>query len=249
MEAMSQMLLDIDVKQYGPWIVTHRGDKDCAALADRHYTRQTHGSPQFCRPGPALILRTAAGDALWTTWRGFRKDGLDAYECTIFRNESEYQSSDLIRWAVIATLCEWGDHLPKDGIITYVDEGKVINRNPGFCYLQAGFRKIGRSKSRNLLLLQLMPDRLAIIKHEYWLIEYLKTTVKQLQLALDSGEYMEAPWFFREARSVQEQIRTMRDIRKTMKRKLWTAYELELEEEDLLEIISPEEGHLEDFLY
>lgn len=152
---MQQMMLDIP--QYGPWLLTHKGDRACRQLADRHCSRQTIGNVQFCRPGRNLVLRTAAGDAVWVTWSGIRDDGLHAWECTIFRNESHHLSSDMIRSAVEATIVEWGQP-PSDGIITYVNQSKVRSPNPGFCFLSAGFRKIGRSKRRRLLLLQFVPN-------------------------------------------------------------------------------------------
>lgn len=148
---MNQMM--IDIPQYGPWIVTHKGDRSCRLLADRHYSRQHPGHPMFTRPGKNLTLRTAAGDAVWVTWSGVRDDGLDAWECTIFRNESNYRSSDMIRAAVAATVSEWGQP-PADGIITYVDASKIRSTNPGCCFKAAGWRIIGRSKRRRLILLQ-----------------------------------------------------------------------------------------------
>lgn len=148
---MQQPMLEL--LDYGPWLVTHKGDRSCRLLADRHYTRQTVGSPQFCRPGRNLVLRTAAGDAVWVTWSGIRDDGLRAWECTIFRNESQHLSSDIISAAVAATIAEWGQP-PPDGIITYVDQSKVRSPNPGFCFLSAGFVKIGKSKRRGLILLR-----------------------------------------------------------------------------------------------
>lgn len=143
----------MDMPQYGPWMVTNQGDQACRQLADRHYSRQTIGAPQFCRPGRKLVLRTAQGDAVWVTWSGIRDDGLDAWECTIFRNESGHRSSDMIMWAEWATKQEWGNY-PKDGIITYVDAAKVKSTNPGYCFKQAGWKTIGKSKKRGLILLQ-----------------------------------------------------------------------------------------------
>jgi len=151
--------LALDIPQYGPWMVTHKGDIACRMLADRHYSRQTVGHPMFTRPGRNLVLRTSKGDAVWVTWQGVRDDGLNAWECTIFRNEApdRYRSSDMIRAAIDATLNEWGTP-PRDGIITYVDQSKVRSKNPGFCFLKAGFRKIGQSKKRGLILLQWLPQ-------------------------------------------------------------------------------------------
>ncbi|WP_236342448.1 hypothetical protein [Paenibacillus plantiphilus] len=122
-------------------------------LADRHYSRQTIGADMFCRPGRNLVLRTAMGDAVWVTWSGIRDDGLQAWECTIFRNESDYLSSNMVRAAVTATIAQWGQP-PPDGIITYVDADKVRSINPGCCFKAAGWRQIGRSKRRGLILLQ-----------------------------------------------------------------------------------------------
>lgn len=143
----------LDIAEYGPWIVTNKGDQTCRILADRHYSRQTVGHPMFTRPGRNLVLRTARGDAVWVTWQGIRDDGLRAWECTIFRNESQHLSSDMIRDAAKATISEWGEP-PPDGIITYVDQSKVRSSNPGFCFFAAGWKKIGYSKKRGLLLLQ-----------------------------------------------------------------------------------------------
>jgi hypothetical protein len=110
----------------------------------------------FCRPGRNLVLRTAVGDAVWVNRAGIRDDELKAWECTIFRNESKYLSSDMIRVAVEATIAEWGQP-PPDGIITYVDQSKVRSSNPGFCFLSAGFQRIGKSRHRGVLLLQIVP--------------------------------------------------------------------------------------------
>ncbi|WP_052098089.1 hypothetical protein [Paenibacillus stellifer] len=150
---MNQIMLDIP--QYGPWMRVQKADDSCRQLADRHYSRQTVGALQFTRPGDNLVLRTPLGNAFWVTWRGIRDDGLDAWECTHFRNEapSMYLSSNMIRAAVAATLAEWGPP-PPDGIITYVDADKVRSRNPGCCFKAAGFRRIGQSKRRGLVLLQ-----------------------------------------------------------------------------------------------
>lgn len=135
------------------WDVTNKGDQECRMLADRHYTRQKPGNVQFCRPGKNLVLKTKNADAVWVTWSGIRDDGIEAWECTLFRNESNYLSSELIKEAIQITIEQWGEP-PKDGIITYVDQSKVRSNNPGFCYLAAGWIKKGYSKKRNLLRLQ-----------------------------------------------------------------------------------------------
>lgn len=148
---MNQLMLDIP--QYGSWICTHKGDVSGRLLADRHYSRQTIGHPMYTRPGRNLVLRTALGDAVWATWDGIRDDGLKAWECTIFRNESGELSSKMISDAIDATLAEWGKP-PKDGFITYVAADKIRSTNPGCCFKKAGWKQIGKSKKRKLVLLQ-----------------------------------------------------------------------------------------------
>jgi hypothetical protein len=143
----------LDIAEQGHWIRVNKGDTSCRALADRHYSRQHPGSPQFCRPGRNLVLRTALGNAVWVTWKGIRDDGLDAWECTIFRNESSYLSSELIKEAVDLTKKYWGK-LPPDGIITTVDPKKVQSINPGCCFKKAGWKYIGKTKVNKLIILQ-----------------------------------------------------------------------------------------------
>lgn len=150
---MNQIILQLS--PYEPWIRTHAMDQSGMLLADRHYSRQSIGNPKWNRPGNNLVLRTAMGDAVWTTWNGIRDDGLEAWECTIFRNEApeKYLSSDMIRAAVQVTITEWGE-LPRDGIITYVAANKVRSTNSGCCFKKAGFKHIGESKVNKLLLFQ-----------------------------------------------------------------------------------------------
>lgn len=135
------------------WELINKGDYRALSLADRHYTRQTPGSPQFCRPGKNLVLLSDREDALWVTWSGIRDDGWgDAWECTLFRNEGAYLSSHLIVLALGITRHIWGDP-PESGMITYV--GQHLR---GGCFHAAGFRKDGESKGGKPLL-QLTADR------------------------------------------------------------------------------------------
>lgn len=112
-----------------------------------------------------MVLKTPEADAVWVTWKGIRDDGLNALECTIFRNESQHLSSDMIKYALTATIDTWGG-LPQDGLITYVDKSKVQSNTQGFGFLIAGFKKIGRSKSKGLLLLQYKPEGVRFYEEE-----------------------------------------------------------------------------------
>ncbi len=143
------------------WYRTHRADARAAALADRHYSRQTRGHPQFSPPGRCLVLLTAKAEALWVTswpytdyvkhaWAG-------AWLCSLFRNESAHRSSELIVQAVAATCWAW-PQIPELGIVTFVDPTKVRKkRDPGRCFRRAGWQAIGQTKG-GLIVLQLLPQ-------------------------------------------------------------------------------------------
>lgn len=143
------------------WIRSHRADAEVVPLADRHYNRQKIGSPQFAPPGRCLVLKTAELDAFWITSWPFaeyvRHAWAGAWVCSAFRNESAHLSSELIREAVAATLDEYGP-APALGMITFVDTTKTRKkRDPGRCYLRAGFKKCGMTKG-GLIALQLLPE-------------------------------------------------------------------------------------------
>jgi hypothetical protein len=149
---MNQLMMDIAISNTH-WIRVNKGDASCRELADRHYSRQHIGASMFCRPGRNLVLRTALGDAAWVSWYGIRDDDYDAWECTIFRNESKYLSSELIRQAIDITYKTWGEP-PKDGFITHIDSNKIQSRNPGYCFKLVGFKQIGKTKVNKLVILQ-----------------------------------------------------------------------------------------------
>lgn len=77
--------------------------------------------------------------------------------CSAFRNETRTLSSQMIRDAVAVTRWKWSA-TPELGMVTFVDTSKVRHkRDPGRCFLRAGFVKCGFTKS-GLLALQLTPD-------------------------------------------------------------------------------------------
>lgn len=136
------------------WSLSHRYDAAAAELADRHYNRRKHGSPQFSPPGRLVVL--VADGAVWTSvhqeqvkhrWPG-------AWMNSLFRRERGSLASLLIREACAATRAIWGDP-PSIGLITFVDPRKVRpKRDPGFCYLKAGFERDGET-SKGLIALRL----------------------------------------------------------------------------------------------
>lgn len=160
------------------WQRSTRADPRARPLADRHYNRQKVGATQFVPPGSCIVLLTPEAGALWVTswpkpeytkhaWAG-------AWMNSLFRNERPdlHLASDLIREAVAITRDIYGEP-PAQGMVTFVDEAKVRpKRNPGYCYLQAGFKIVGRTKEENLLALQLAPEDMpaaaTLDQHPLW---------------------------------------------------------------------------------
>lgn len=143
-----------------PWHLSNRFDTRALPLADRHYNRRKVGSPQFVPPGSCLVLLTANADALWvTSWpkaEFVRHAWPGAWVNSLFRNEGCTLSSTLIRAAVAATIAKFGNP-PKAGMITFVDPTKTRHkRDPGRCYLRAGFKRVGETAG-GLVALQLSP--------------------------------------------------------------------------------------------
>lgn len=113
-------------------------DRECAKLADRHYSRRTVGSPQFAYNGRKLVLRDSQGLVLfvWMFPRPeLRMDGQVGYNNAIFRNESSRLSSDIILEAEQAAIAKWGPNRA----YTYIDPRKVRSVNPGCCFKKAGW--------------------------------------------------------------------------------------------------------------
>jgi len=128
-------------------------DPEMSALADRHYSRRTVGARQFCYAGRKLVLRDYAGLVLFVwmwPYDELRMDGQTGYNCSIFRNESGRLSSEIILEAEQLALDKWGPNR----FYTYVDGRKIRSTNPGFCFLKAGWRKDGFSKSGLLRLVK-----------------------------------------------------------------------------------------------
>lgn len=145
------------------WHVSHRFDPRACRLADRHYSRQKPGTPQFVAPGSPLVFLTKHADALWVSLvqeeQMVKHAWPQSWLCTHFRNESSVLSSELILEACAATRWSWGDP-PRDGMVTFVDPRKVRPKvHPGRCFLMAGFEKRGVSKKRGYLVLGLRPER------------------------------------------------------------------------------------------
>ena len=151
------------------WWLTKEGDKSCLALYERHYScrqyRDGRKRLKFVGPGEYIALRTAAGDAFFV-WRKFVDACIDkrtgqpqaGINCSAFRNEGAYSSSDLIRQADRIAHVVW-PHLRH---YTYVSAADVRSELPGACFLFAGWRYVRvrahRAKTKGgLLILERTP--------------------------------------------------------------------------------------------
>jgi hypothetical protein len=128
----------------------------------------------FCGPGNKVVLRTEDGRAFYV-WRQFKDDCIDTrtglrqdgINCAAFRNEGTDQSSELVRQADAIADCLW----PDCRHYTYVDPKRVASRNPGYCFLVAGWARAGRTKG-GLIVLERLPTvighvhSIAVAKHE-----------------------------------------------------------------------------------
>lgn len=158
----------------GFWRRSHRFDPAGVALADRHYSRQKPGSPQFMPPGSCRVLVANNSKAVFGlsfpkaefvkhAWAG-------AWVVSIFRNEEAGPlASNMVREAMAHMQTEYD--VPELGCISFVDPKHVRGvmehgeRIKGFCFHKAGFRAVGETK-KGLIAWQMlpkeMPARLAV---------------------------------------------------------------------------------------
>lgn len=143
------------------WRLSWRADPGARELADRHYNRQKVGTAQFVPPGRCLVLRADDVPALWITSWPFaeyvKHRWPGAWVCSCFRKEGPGLASPLIRDAVAATRWRW-PAVPALGMITFVDADEVRHkRDPGRCFLRAGFERDGETEG-GLLAFRMPPE-------------------------------------------------------------------------------------------
>lgn len=149
------------------WRLSDRADPWACALADRHYSRQKIGSPQFVPPGRCIVLKAEDVPALWVTSWPFaeyvKHEWAGAWVNSLFRSEGDALASGLILAAIAATRFFWVP--PPLGLVTFVDPtatpGIMVRgeRIHGFAYLKAGFRHVGFTKG-GLWAWQMLPDEM-----------------------------------------------------------------------------------------
>lgn len=167
----------MNVAQY--WHRIDHMDPRALDMADRHYSRQSPGTPEFIQNGQKIVLMHFLDDgtpaALWASHRpapgkAVRADGRDAWACTMFRVEHRtVPASLLILEATAITRGIWTP-IPLDGFYTTIDPRKVppITRRGvplwGYCYVKAGWSVLpDRTRRRDLIQLVYAAEQLAAL--------------------------------------------------------------------------------------
>lgn len=144
------------------WIPVLDTDPRAVALYNRHYSARKsktsidHTRYGFSGQGQSLVLITEDCNALfgWNHSLIERDDHQEGVNCFVFRNESSILSSLLIKDADLWAWQRWG----KLRLFTYINAKKIRHkRDPGRCFLKAGWRNCGFSKS-GLVILELLPE-------------------------------------------------------------------------------------------
>ena len=153
------------------WLLSSSSDPIALSIVDGtgqhegqgpHYSRRTPGSRTFTGVGQEIVLVTEDRTAVWAVVRqrtpsrrgtgaSRGRDGVpDAapryvWRNMLFRNLGPALSSDLIVSATKFTYVLWagryGLPLPTERLRTEVDVRRVRSRNPGYCYLCAGWER------------------------------------------------------------------------------------------------------------
>ncbi len=135
------------------WYAVKDGDSRAVALFKRHYScenpKADHVRYGFSGNGESMVLLTRDCSAVWC-WRLVSGEGV---VCSVFRNEGIMLSSELIREADELAWQRW----PNERHFTYVNGDKVRHkRDPGRCFVKAGWHKCGISKGGLVILEKVM---------------------------------------------------------------------------------------------
>ncbi len=148
----------------GYWLPAKDGDERATALYRRHYSFYRYKDGRLsdtsngnrwliAGPGQKMLLMTVACDALFI-WKKFKDaSGQVGINCAVFRNESTILSSTLILEAELLAWQRW----PGQRLYTYVNAKKIASANPGYCFKRAGWKAIGFTKMKGLVILEKLP--------------------------------------------------------------------------------------------
>lgn len=131
------------------WIPVKDGNDTGRSIFNGHYSRRTYKDGRdpllYVGPGGKVVLITPDATALFA-WRLFISDAHElGVNCAVFRNEGPSLSSNLI---VAAHPFAWNRWPSERRLYTYVDPTKIRKkRDPGRCFLRAGWRHCGWTAS------------------------------------------------------------------------------------------------------
>ena len=162
------------------WQLSHRAERKALAIADRHYNRQKPGSPQFVPPGRCFVLTGREGLSLWvTSWplaEYVKHDWAGACVNSAFRRESGPVASELIRDACAATRWFWPD-IPSVlcihcgypiSLVSFIDTDRTRKkRDPGRCYIRAGFTRCRAKTKGGLIVVHIPPENMPAMKQPF----------------------------------------------------------------------------------
>ena len=140
------------------WFAVADADDRARGLFLRHYSayhyKDQRRRSKFIGPGEYMALMTVDCRALFV-WRKFiDKSGQQGVNCSVFRNEGDSRSSDLIKEADCMAWERW----PGARLYTYINPRKIRSTNPGCCFKKAGWRFCGITAKRKLLIFERLPD-------------------------------------------------------------------------------------------
>jgi hypothetical protein len=153
----------------GNWLAVKRTDHRAFGLYREHYSAKKNlpyrraGNTNVTGSGETMTLLSQDGAALfvWIHNTVERMDKQEGPNCAVFRNDgrgaARVLSSELIREA---TALAWG-RWPGMRLWTYVDPAEVrsvqvMDKEPGQCFLAAGWRKCGVS-AEGKVILEILP--------------------------------------------------------------------------------------------
>ena len=136
------------------WIEIKDGDPRLRTLYNRHYSAYQYKDgrqpKKTAGPGQYMALITPEADAIFI-WRKFiDASGNKGINCAVFRNEGPRLSSELIREAMARAGSRW----PGERLYTFINPRKIRSTNPGCCFKKCGWREVGRTKKRNLIVME-----------------------------------------------------------------------------------------------
>lgn len=99
----------------------------------------------------ALLTSDSCSGFIWRAAR-YRQDGQAGIECTMFRRVGAQppRSSCLILGAMWFARKKW----PGERLFTFVDPTAIDSKNPGYCFIAAGWRRLPGRTARGLVVLE-----------------------------------------------------------------------------------------------